>query len=194
MPMRLVLLASMLATTLGLGCGATVRVEPLIGDDEELLGYVASAVPTLDEHAPTLAARALYEALTARDWERAWDLLTPESHAALDALAAHTGAAPNGKSILLQGFETGIPLTRADGKELRVEPLRCLLVANLAWFERSLDPEEKPHETASEAIIYAVDANHDYRQITLRNMDGRWRVHQPSLRFEDVAPLLSSTR
>ena len=189
-----ILVTALLVSALLAACGSGVRVDPLIGDDEELLGYVETSVSDLHDYAPAIAAHKLYEALGAKDWEAAWALLSAETRRSLDALAARTASAPNGQSVLLQSFETGIPLERSDGKELRVEPLRWLLVADLAWFQRTLDPEVEPVDSKSETILYAIDANHDYRAVALRREEGTWRVHQPSFRFDEVAPLLSSAR
>ncbi len=189
----LVVIVALASALLG-GCGTTVRVEPLIGDDEELLGYIDSAVPDLSAHPPAVAAHKAYDALVTKDWKSVWDMLSQETQKTLDELASRTGSAPNGQSALLQSFETGIPLQRDDGKELRIEPLRWLLVADLVWFQRTLDPEVEPEDSDTEAVLYAIDTNHNARTITLQRQDGVWRIHQPSLRFNDVAPLLSSAR
>lgn len=167
------------------GCGPSVRVEPLIGEESELLEHVATTVPDLTDHAPARAVRALHDALVRDDMGAAWDLLTDETHAALDE-AARVVAAPSGRTLFEGAADAGVPLLREGQAPTRVTPLRWLLVEDVAWYRRSLDPEAPPDDTATEATIYVIDSDNRYREVRLRKVGDRWLVHQPTVRYGDL--------
>jgi len=187
MPGRLAAGAALLA--LLAGCGPSVRVEPLIGEEPELLAAVATTVPDLRSHAPTQAARALHEALVREDLAGAWGLLSAETRAALDDAARVVGAA-DGQTLFLSAAASGIPLLRDGAPPVTARPLQWLLADEIASWRLTLDPEAPPATKADEAVVYLVDDQNRYREVRLRWEDGAWRVHQPSVRYADVVAYL----
>ena len=180
------LLAAVLAVT---GCGGGQRVEPLIGDDPEILRHVRTIVPDVSGHAPTRAVHALYEALLREDFDAAWDVLSAETRASLDE-AARATPARGGKALFVTSGESGgLPLQRTDGEAEQVPALAWLLAPEIAYYLLTLDPERPPQESESEAVVYIIDPNERYRAIRVRREEGRWLVHHPSLRAEDVPGL-----
>lgn len=171
------------------GCGPSVRIEPLIGEEQELLQYVATTVPDLRDHAPTRAARELHDALVREDMAAAWELLSADTRAALDE-AARLVSAPSGRELFLAAPKDGLPLTRDGAPPVMARPLQWLLADDIASWRLTLDPEEPPAKATDEAIVYLVDPEDRYREVRLRREDGVWRVHQPSLRYADVVAFL----
>lgn len=166
-----------------IACGPSVRIDPLIGDDPELLQYVETTVPDLRTHAPTLAARSLYDALVREDLAAAWELLSSATREALDTASGTPGG---GKALFLASGTAGVPLVDASGATLRAAPLTWLLADEIAFFTRTLRDDVAPEESETEARIYLVDSTHRYRELHLIREEGQWRVHQPSLRIADV--------
>ena len=171
------------------GCGGSNRIEPLIGDDPELLQYVTTTVPDLSTHAPTRAVHALYEALVKDDLDAAWLLLSADTRGALDE-TARARAAGSGKALFLTSADGGgLPLARADGSTLTVPALLWLLADEISYYLLKLDPEESPRESETETTVYLIDAKQHYRAIQLRREEASWRIHHPSLQLADIPGL-----
>ncbi len=163
-----------------IGCGPAVRIDPLIGDDPEVLRYVTTSVPDLSKNPPTMAVRALYDALVRGDMKAAWALLSKSIRAELDSSAVALGAT-SGRAVFMASGQDGVPVRGADGKVHRVTPLRWLLAEDIAYYRLTLDPEQKPKDTGSEAVVYVIDSDDNFRAVHLIREDGVWRVHHPTL-------------
>jgi hypothetical protein len=183
-----VLAAAALAALLA-SCGPTVRIEPLIGEEPELLAAVATTIPDLRGHAPAEAARALHEALVREDMAAAWELLSAETRGALDQGAQVVGAT-DGRALFLGASQGGIPLLRDGAPPAMARPLAWLLADEVVSWRLTLDPEVQPKKGTDEAVVYLVDDQNRYREVQLRREDGAWRVHQPSLHYTDVVAYL----
>ena len=178
----------MLLAVLGGGsvaCGPSVRVDPLIGEEPELLQFVATTVPDLSSHAPTRAVHALYEALVREDMDAAWELLSTGTREALDGAAAVL-AAGSGKALLVASAQTGVPLRGTGSEPVSVSPLTWLLAEQVSHYQLTLDPEEDPEERPDDSVVFLIDADQRYREIRLRREEDAWRIHQPTLRLVDV--------
>lgn len=169
----------------GAGCGPSVRIEPLIGEEPELLEHVATTVPDLRGNPAVQATRALYDALLREDMAAAWELLSAETHAALDE-AARTVGASGGRELFLSSPQDGIPLLREGAPPVKARPLQWLLAEDVASWWLTLDPQAPPSRDRDETTVYLVDTSNRYREVRLRREDGGWRVHQPSVRYTDV--------
>jgi len=165
-------------------CGPSVLVDPLIGDDPEILRHVPTSVPDLRQHAPTQSARALYLALVQDDAEVAFSLMSGETRAVLDT-AAGAGVG-SGVALIRAG---AIPMAGPGARVVSVPPLQWILLPDIAYFTLTLDPVVKPRDAGdavgSETVVYAIDATDHFREVVLVREPEGWRVHFPVLTLVD---------
>ena len=162
-------------------CGPRVLIEPLIGDDPEVLSHVVVSAPDLSEYPPAVVARSFYEALRAGDSAGAWALVSSATQEAFHRHAETHALAADGHALLAASLQTGLPVLGPEGALIRVSTRGWFVAESLSHFRTSLGPTRSVPRPGERVVLYAIDSDERFREVVMVLEEGRWRIAKTAL-------------
>jgi hypothetical protein len=167
---RLCACASFLLLLSSGGCGTTMELQPLIGEDAEQLALLETTEEALTIDAPTAAAQTLLGTLERNKFERAWPLLSSRTQDALVRKFSSTSA-PGSGGLLKEVKEQ---LKREKGHSL-IQILFGTTPESLRSYgpdqERTHPPGRAP---SGEATVFAYGSNGQVARVHFILHQRRW--------------------
>ncbi len=164
---RFTIAAAMAGTLLLARCGPRFTIEPLTGEDPDVVAMLGGA-SAQDTPEPVRFVERFYRALRSDHTSEVWAMLADDTKVALDSLAATIDQ--NGRHLLSSRY---FPVKgAAAGTTQRVSLTALFLVNRPTSF--SLASKDDPG--AMEAKVVVANVEGDRRETVLRRERGDWRV------------------
>jgi len=161
-------LATVLLIAFSTGCGPSFTLQPLVGDDPEVLHLLGVSPESMETPATVSVVETFYRDLWSNNPDPIWTALTHDTQVELDRLATQVDT--NGKALLQT---RQFPRVNGAGT-LRVSLAALFLVRRPTRFEATA-PLTASDTTAS---VRVTNRSNESRTVALRLERGQWKIHQ----------------
>lgn len=170
MTRQLVLLFLVLAH---LGCGGTLKLEPLVGEDPQVQAMIQKNHPKRRDISTLRAAiLRVYKAIQHKDYATLWSLLSTPTRSFLSAAGKE-----HGLTGLLLLKSSRIPKAQAMGQLVTVDLVHWLLMPNVREVVSHLSGVAPRAPEKHEAMVYLVDKENQFKLVRLHREADGWKLH-----------------
>ena len=161
------------------GCGPTINILPLRGEDPTVVAMIGSDSGFEEEDVAINATKRLIRLLHQRQVATFWNLLTPETQAALEALASKGGMT----ALDMLDSQRFTNPKDPEGEPIVVDVEALFFVRHPSQFQRIGNARSQ----MKRASVRIRNGKGGDRLLHLRKLDGHWCLHRT--RFETLPPL-----
>jgi len=156
-----------LAALLLTACGPTFTVEPLAGEDPEILTMIGVSAADLQTPETVAATEEFYSELWSARTQGMWELLSRDTRVALDALAQKLNT--NGRAMLQSRL-----FPKAGGGSKRVSLSALFMVRRPTSFRAA----GKTTPASTDAEVLVSNRKGEQVKVKLHRERGAWKLHK----------------